>query len=164
MPKHLAALLSILGLAGSATPAAEAQVLKGSKPVSKTADSTVKLDKAKQERDAAALQAQEKPWKNSAESAKTKSDAAIKMHKGDKQGVLIGLDQPGAQKNKLDLKQRNLRNATPQTGSQALTKGNAQVTKGNAQITKGDAQITKGNVQVTKGNAQVTKGNVQITK
>jgi hypothetical protein len=170
MPKHLAALLSILGLAGSAAPAAKAQVLKGTQPASKTAESTVKLDKAKREGHAAAQDAPIKEGKNAAEAGKVRSDAAVKMRKGENQGVLIGLDQPGAQKNKLDLKQSNLRKATPRASTSKsanqdpTTIGTAHMTKGNAQVTRGNQQITKGNQQITKGNQQITKGNQPIAK
>jgi hypothetical protein len=165
MRKHWIALLSMLGLAGSAV-AADAQVIKGSQPEPTT-------------------------QKNPATKNTTK------------QGVLIGLDQPGAQKNaqqKLQVNQQKLRQQNQAAGTagltkaqantgtckqstgvnnankltppppgqnnQQLTKGNQQLTKGNQQVTKGNnLQITKGNQQVTKGSNQaITKGNQQLTK
>ena len=64
------------------TAPSQAQVLKGSKKAPTKSESTIKLDKAKQEQNAAAAAANEKDKKNTAETntAKTKN-ATIKLNK-----------------------------------------------------------------------------------
>lgn len=80
MRKQILAVLSILGIAGSSAPS-QAQVLKGSKNTSTKAESTIKLDKAKQERNAAAAAAAQKDKKNASGVDAAKADANIKMNK-----------------------------------------------------------------------------------
>ena len=81
MRKQLIALLSVLGIAGSNAPS-QAQVLKGSKKAPTKAESTIKLDKAKQEQTAAGAAVTEKHAKNTAETNAAKTDATIKLNKG----------------------------------------------------------------------------------
>lgn len=81
MRKQLIALLSVLGIAGSNAPS-QAQVLKGSKKAPTKSESTIKLDKAKQEQSAAGAAVTEKHVKNTAETNAAKTDATIKLNKG----------------------------------------------------------------------------------
>ena len=80
MRKQLIVFLSVLGIAGSNAPS-QAQVLKGSKKAPTKSESTIKLDKAKQEQNAAAA-ANEKDKKNTAETNAAKTNATIKLNKG----------------------------------------------------------------------------------
>jgi hypothetical protein len=81
MRKQLIVFLSVLGIAGSNAPS-QAQVLKGSKKAPTRSESTIKLDKAKQEQNAAAAAANEKDKKNTAETNAAKTNATIKLNKG----------------------------------------------------------------------------------
>lgn len=81
MRKQLIAFLSVLGIAGASVPS-QAQVLKGSKKAPTKSESTIKLDKAKQEQTAAGAAVTEKHAKNTAETNAAKTDAAIKLNKG----------------------------------------------------------------------------------
>ena len=143
MRKHLVALLSVFGLAGSTLPA-QSQVLKGSKPPAKTVETQHKLDKTASESKAIKNDADLKLRKSGQEANAASSKAQLKLDKAD---------------SKLTLKQKTVGNATgvQKTGNAALTKGNQAITKGNQQITKGNQQITKGNQQITKGNQAITK-------
>jgi hypothetical protein len=68
MKKHLVALLSMVGLAGTAAPA-HAQVLKGSEPDTTKKESKIKQDKQLQEQKAAQEELQHKHGKGAAGSA-----------------------------------------------------------------------------------------------
>jgi hypothetical protein len=81
MRKQLIAFLSVLGIAGSNAPS-QAQVLKGSKKAPTKSESTIKLDKAKQEQTAAGAAVTDKHAKNTAETNAAKTDATIKLNKG----------------------------------------------------------------------------------
>src|SRR5215472_10469345 len=111
MRKHLLAVLSIFGLAGSSTPAS-AQVPKNAKPADTKSESTMKKSKLSQE-DAASKDARKDKWKaQPVESGQATSDASTQMRKaGGEQNaskqdsskkVLIGLTQPS--KNDADAK------------------------------------------------------------
>ncbi|HWZ45815.1 MAG TPA: hypothetical protein VNW97_20240 [Candidatus Saccharimonadales bacterium] len=115
MRKHLAALLSIFGLAGSAVPGG-AQVLKGSKPpvTNENSKTTQKVQPGGQNKGLKLKQQTVRKQENDATKGQTKAAAPAQ---------------------KLTLKQENLRNATGKNAGQ-LTKGNQQITKGNQQITK----------------------------
>ena len=80
MRKHLLAVLSIFGLAGSSTPAS-AQVSKNAKPADTKSESTMKKSKLSQE-DAASKDARKDKWKaQSVESGQATSDASAQMRK-----------------------------------------------------------------------------------
>jgi hypothetical protein len=113
MRKHLLAVLSVFGLAGSSTPAS-AQVVKAAQKADTKSESTMKKSKLSQE-DAASKDARKDKWKvQSAEGGHATSDASAKMRKaGGEQNaskqdsskkVLIGLSQPS--KNDADAKMR----------------------------------------------------------
>src|SRR5262249_60138526 len=113
MRKHLLAVLSVFGLAGSSTPAS-AQVVKGAQKADTKSESTMKKSKLSQE-DAASKDARKDKWKaQSAEGGHATSDASTQMRKaGGEQNaskqdsskkVLIGLSQPS--KNDADAKMR----------------------------------------------------------
>ena len=113
MRKHLLAVLSVFGLAGSSTPAS-AQVVKGAQKADTKSESTMKKSKLSQE-DAASKDARKDKWKaQSAEGGHATSDASTQMRKaGGEQDaskqdsskkVLIGLSQPS--KNDADAKMR----------------------------------------------------------
>jgi hypothetical protein len=177
MPKHLAALLSIFGLASSVAPA-EAQVLKGSQPApnekTKATQTVSPAEKGKLQLNQQTVR-ELSGKKAGANAAVAQNTGTCRYSEGCQTQNKVATPKaqaatpPPAQK--LTLKQENLRNATDKSagqltkGNQQITKGNQQITKGNQQITKGDQQITKGNQQqITKGNQQITKGNQQITK
>ena len=163
MPKHLAALLSIFGLASSVVPA-EAQVLKGSQPApnekTKATQTVAPADKSKQLKLNQQTVRELSGKKANANQAVGQNTGTCRYTEGC-QTQNKAATPPPAQK--LTLKQENLRNATDKSAGQ-LTKGNQQITKGNQAITKDNQQITKGNQALTKGNQQITKGNQQITK
>lgn len=81
MRKQLIVFLSVLGIAGSNAPS-QAQVLKGSKNAPTKSESTIKLDKTKQEQTAAGAAATGKQAKNTAGTNAAKTDATIKLDKG----------------------------------------------------------------------------------
>jgi hypothetical protein len=121
MRKHLVALFSIFGLAGSTLPA-QSQVLKGSKPTPNSIETKRKLEKNASESKALKHDADIKLKKSGQEANAASSNAQIKMNKS----------------NALTVKQTTVGHATsPQTSSKtALTKGNQQITKGNNALTK----------------------------
>src|SRR5215469_17250539 len=107
MRKHLLAVLSVFGLAGSTTPAS-AQVATGAQKADTKSESTMKKSKLSQE-DAASKDARKDKWKaQSAEGGQATSDASTQMRKAggeqDSKKVLIGLSQPS--KNDADAKMR----------------------------------------------------------
>ena len=161
MPKHLAALLSIFGLASSVVPA-EAQVLKGSKQAA--TDQNTKVQKVQPGDQNKQLKLNQQtvrtltPPNSGKNKAVGQNTGTCRYSEGcqtqNKVDATKGLTKaktatpPPAQK--LTVKQQTLRNATDKSAGQ-LTKGNQQITKGNQQITKGNQQITKGNQALTKG-------------
>ena len=80
MRKQLLAVLCLIGIAGLNAPS-RAQVLKGSKSSTKS-ESTIKLDKAKQEQNADAAAAAEKDKKNATALQTDKKEANDKLHTG----------------------------------------------------------------------------------
>ena len=113
MRKHLLAVLSVFGLAGSSTPAS-AQLVQGAQKADTKSESTMKKSKLSQE-DAASKDARKDKWKaQSAEGGHATSDASTQMRKaGGEQNaskqdsskkVLVGLSQPS--KNDADAKMR----------------------------------------------------------
>ena len=144
MRKHLLAVLSVFGLAGSSTPAS-AQVVKGAEKADTKSESTMKKSKLSQE-DAASKDARKDKWKaQSAEGGHATSDASTQMRKaGGEQDaskqdsskkVLIGLSQPS--KNDADAKMRKA------GGEQQASKGAAEY--------KGQKALGDGSVKTATG-------------
>jgi len=144
MRKHLLAVLSVFGLAGSSTPAS-AQVATGAQKADTKSESTMKKSKLSQE-DAASKDARKDKWKaQSAEGGHATSDASTQMRKaGGEQDaskqdsskkVLIGLSQPS--KNDADAKMRKA------GGEQQASKGAAEY--------KGQKALGDGSVKTATG-------------
>ena len=144
MRKHLLAVLSVFGLAGSTTPAS-AQVATGAQKADTKSESTMKKSKLSQE-DAASKDARKDKWKaQSAEGGHATSDASTQMRKaGGEQDaskqdsskkVLIGLSQPS--KNDADAKMRKA------GGEQQASKGAAEY--------KGQKALGDGSVKTATG-------------
>ena len=144
MRKHLLAVLSVFGLAGSSTPAS-AQVATGAQKADTKSESTMKKSKLSQE-DAASKDARKDKWKaQSAEGGHATSDASTQMRKaGGEQNeskqdsskkVLIGLSQPS--KNDADAKMRKA------GGEQQASKGAAEY--------KGQKALGDGSVKTATG-------------
>jgi len=80
MRKHLLAVLSVFGLAGSSTPAS-AQLVQGAQKADTKSESTMKKSKLSQE-DAASKDARKDKWKaQSAQGGQATSDASTQMRK-----------------------------------------------------------------------------------
>ena len=149
MPKHLAALLSIFGLASSVIPA-EAQVVKGSKPAAnqntKATQKVQPTDKSKQ-------------LKLNQQTVRTLTPANSGKNQAVGQNTGTCRYSEGCQtQNKVDA--TKAKTATPPPAQKLTLK---QETVGNA-TSKSAGQLTKGNQQITKGNQQITKGNQALTK
>jgi hypothetical protein len=163
MHKNWAAMLSMIGLAGSAVRV-QSQVVKGSTNPSQG----VTNEQGKNNQKVSTAQKTDKSGKLSVNQQTLRQQNQVSNG-----GKTADTLTPSAYCNKANkgVGKANNQQVT-KGGNQQVTKGNQQVTKGspNAQVTKGSAhnQITKGNQQVTKGNAntQVTKGtaNRQVTK
>jgi hypothetical protein len=159
MPKHLAALLSLFGLAATAGQA-EAQVLKGSVPP--PADKKpVPAAPAKATRNGTA----QTPQSNKNDKLVLKQNTIRNANGNNSNNTLT----KGAGKKGDPLTPSAYCNtAAKGNANQQLTKANNnQITKANNnQITKANNnQITKGNNQIMKANNnQITKGNNQLTK
>lgn len=104
MRKHLLAVLSIFGLAGSSTPAT-AQVVKGAKQADAKSESTMKKSKLSQE-DAASKDAQKAKWKvQSAEGGQATSGASAQtMRKAGGDPQVQSADYMKYSKSKAELK------------------------------------------------------------
>jgi hypothetical protein len=156
MHKNWAAMLSMIGLAGSAVRV-QSQVVNGSA----NANPGTTTEQGKNNQKVSTAQKTDKAGKLSVNQQTLRQQNQVSNG-----GKTADTMTPSAYCNKGNNQQ------VTKGGNQQVTKGNQQVTKGspNAQVTKGSAhnQITKGNQQVTKGsaNAQVTKGsaNAQVTK
>jgi prepilin-type processing-associated H-X9-DG protein len=124
MRKHVLALLSIFGLAGSSTPAS-AQVVKGSQAADTKSESTVKASKAAQESAAGQGTANITVRKAGGEQNANKQDSSKK--------VLIGLSQPA--KDDAAKKMRKAggeQNASKQDSSKKVLVGLSQPAKDDA--------------------------------
>ena len=90
MRKHLAALLSMFGLASSTLPAQGQAAPTAPKGSSTKSEQQIKLDKQKQEKQAAGAEALDKhKGKTSSEAARSKTEATFK-HKKQKAGTEAG--------------------------------------------------------------------------
>jgi hypothetical protein len=160
MQKQWLAVLSMLGLAGSAARV-QPQVLKGSTPpVKPHATKTTNQVKTNQ-----SIVSPRDPATNG------KLQVNQQTLRQQNQGAATGAGKYANTTGKtLTPSTRGQSGTSVVKGgnNQQVTKGNnQQVTKGNnQQVTKGNnQQVTKGNnQQVTKGNQQVTKGNNAVTK
>ena len=175
MHKQWLAMLSVLGLAGSAGRI-QGQVLKGSVPAKgKTSTSKTNITSPRDAATGSKLQVNQQTLRNQnqgsikSQTGNTGTCGATKADAAHLTGVKGGANT--------QLTKANANNQiTKGNANNAITKGNANnaITKGNANnaITKGNANnaVTKGNANnaLTKGNAnnQLTKGssNAQLTK
>jgi len=168
MRKHLLAVLSVFGLAGSSTPAS-AQVATGAQKADTKSESTMKKSKLSQE-DAASKDARKDKWKaQSAEGGHATSDASTQMRKaGGEQDaskqdsskkVLIGLSQPS--KNDADAKMRKAggEQQEQKAGYMKLEKNKSELkaSKGAAEY-KGQKALGDGSVKTATGTTAHGRG------